>query len=131
MNLDVLEKYSLQINCLIVLFLVSFVYKFFTVNNMYLLAISSGVYIYTFYTQIKLISKGFLIRFATNTYVLIDLVIIFLARFNLKYLLFTLITFFLLYLITNITEGIVAVKKLAIFLFFYTLVKLIYIFFLL
>ena len=48
-----------------------------------------------------------------------------------KYILFTAIVFAFLYILTNITEGKVAVKKLSIFLIAYTIIKLLYILFLL
>lgn len=131
MNLDFLEKYSIQINSLILLFLVSFIYRFFTANNIYVLGITVGIYLYAFYSQVNLVSKGFFIKIALYCYIIADLIAIFLGRFNMKYILFTVIVFAFLYILTNITEGKVAVKKLSIFLIAYTIIKLLYILFLL
>ena len=53
MNLDFLEKYSIQINSLILLFLVSFIYRFFTANNIDVLGITVGIYVYACYSQVN------------------------------------------------------------------------------
>lgn len=127
MFLDKIIKNKKMIISLISFLILGLLFRYTSLKSYFLLIILTIAYIFVVYYIINIIFRSYFTKLKFYIFFLTDLIVLLIGRLSLGYVSIHILMYILIIILVNKTEGIIGLKKGGILFLIYTLIKMIYI----